>query len=57
MPETAEQADVRMEKERRNEFIQMYKRIDQTTVSALGLRSKAAFGENAIEDMHGFSLL
>jgi hypothetical protein len=35
----------------------MYKRIDQTSLTSIGLKSKAALGENAIEDIHGYSML
>lgn len=35
----------------------MYKRIDQTTLSQIGLKSKASLGEGAIEEVHGFSML
>lgn len=47
----------RREYERRKDFITKFKKIDQTTVSALGLKSKASLGEGAIEEVHGFSML
>lgn len=55
--ETDEQVQTRREYERRTEFITMYKRIDQTTIESIGLKSKASLGEDSIEDIHGFSLL
>lgn len=55
--ETEEQAATRLEYERRNNFISMYKRIDQSTLSEIGLKSKASLGEDAVEDIHGFSML
>lgn len=55
--ETEEQAATRREYDRRTQFISMYKRIDQTTLSQIGLKSKASLGEGAIEEVHGFSML
>jgi len=55
--ETEEQAATRREYERRKDFITKFKRIDQTAVSALGLKSKASLAESAIEEVHGYSML
>lgn len=55
--ETEEQAATRREYERRDQFISMYKRIDQTTLSQIGIKSKASLEEGAIEEVHGFSML
>lgn len=55
--ETEDQVATRREYERRKDFVTKFKKIDQTTVSAIGLKSKASLGESAIEEVHGFSML
>ena len=37
--------------------IDMFKRIDQVEISKVGIKSKTNFEENAIEEVHNFSML
>jgi len=55
--ENEEQKTARQEYERKNNFIMMYKLIDQSTLCEIGLKSKTSLGEDSIEDIHGFSML